>query len=101
MENVVEKKESYLGCSYQRIISVVSEIYCYLPQSGSVPCGKHNQKLGIGSFKFPEDIVLFKFWKVAFDQCSSDTFIVLIHGADIFEILKTTKPRVFVNFMSR
>ena len=62
-----------------------------MSQSGSAPYGKHKQKLEIGFFKFPEVVALFKFWKVAIDNCSSDTFIVLIHGADIFEILKTMR----------
>ena len=62
-----------------------------MSQSGSAPYGKHKQKLEIGFFKFPEVVALFKFWKVAIDNCSSDTFIVLIHGADISEILKTMR----------
>ena len=75
----------------RRITTGVSEIYCCLPQSGSAPCGQQKQKLGIGFLKFPEDIALLKFWKGTVDQCSSHTFIVLIYGAGIFEIPKTTR----------
>ena len=62
-----------------------------MSQSGSAPYGKHKQKLEIGFFKFPEVVALFKFWKVAIHKYSSDTFIVLIHGAGIFEIPKTMR----------
>ena len=87
IENVSLNKETYLNAFQKRpprITSGGSGIYCCVPQHGSASYGKHKQKPGIGFFKFPENVALFKVWKKAIGQNRRKG------GADTFEIKKTT-----------
>ena len=94
MENVAENEETYLNSQKRppRITSGGSGIYCCVPQCGSASYDKLKQKSGIGFFKFPENVALFKVWKKTIGQYRRKG------GADTFE---TRKQRVFVNFITR
>ena len=88
MENVAENEETYLNSSQKRpprITGGGSGIYCCVPQCGSASYDKHKQKSGIGFFKFPENVALFKVWKEAIGQYRRKG------GAGTFEIKKTTR----------
>ena len=88
MENVAENEETYLNSSQKRpprITGGGSGIYCCVPQCGSASYDKHKQKSGIGFFKFPENVALFKVWKKTIGQYRRKG------GADTFEIKKTTR----------
>ena len=63
MENVAENEETYWNSSQERpsrITSGSSGIYSCVPRCGSASYDKHKQKSGIGFFKFPENVALFK-----------------------------------------
>ena len=87
MENVAESKETYLNSSqkrHPRITSGSSGIYCCVSQCGSASYNKDKQKSGIGFFKLPENVALFKAWKKTIGQYRRKG------GANTFEINKTT-----------
>ena len=95
MEKVSENKETYLSSSQKKIPRITiggSGICCCVPHYGRTSYYKHKQKSGIGFFKFPENVALFKVLKKTIGQCRREG------GSGT---LKTRKQRVFVNFSSR
>ena len=81
-------EETYLDSSQKRPPRITSGgpgIYCCVPQCSSASYDKHKQKSGIGFFKFPENVALFKVWKKTIGQYRRKG------GADTFEIKKTTR----------
>ena len=88
MEKVSENKETYLSSSQKKIPRITiggSGICCYVPHYGRPSYYKHKQKSGIGFFKFPENVALFKVLKKTIGQCRREG------GSDTFENKKTTR----------